>query len=62
MMPMTLDYKELGIECPFVAEGETEQVILDLFVPHIQRDHTGDWFEILEIYQVARAVLREKAA
>lgn len=61
-MPMSLSCRELGMECPFVAEGETEQAILDSFVRHVRTEHTGDWFEIEEINQVALAVLREKAA
>ena len=61
-MPMSLSCKELGMECPFVAEGETEQFIMDLFIPHVQAEHTGDWFEILKLYQAAYRVLSKKVA
>ena len=61
-MPMSLGCKELGMECPFVAEGETEQIIIDLFIPHVQTEHDGNWFEILKFYQAAYRVLRKKVA
>ena len=61
-MPISLSCKELEMECPFVVEGETEQIIIDLLVPHVQTEHTGDWFEILKIYQTAYRILRKKVA
>lgn len=61
-MSISLSCRELGMECPFVTEGETEKVVLDSFMRHVQTEHTEDWFEIEEIYQAASAVVHEKAA
>lgn len=61
-MSLSLSCRELGTECPFVTEGETEKAVLDSFMRHVQTEHAEDWFEIEEIYQAASAVVHEKAA
>lgn len=61
-MTMSIRCKELGMECPFVTEGETEQVVMESLMRHVQEEHTDDWFENEEIYQAACAVIRRKVA
>ncbi len=61
-MSISLSCRELKMECPFVTEGETEKVVLDSFMNHVQTEHTDDWFEIEEIYQSACSIVHEKAA
>ena len=61
-MTTSIRCKELGMECPFVTEGETEQVVMESLMRHVQEEHTDDWFEIEEIYQAACAVIRRKVA
>jgi len=61
-MPFSINCRELEMVCDFEAEGETEQVVLDSLMRHVQEEHTDDWFEIEEIYQAACSVIREKAA
>jgi predicted small metal-binding protein len=61
-MFMSISCMELGMNCRFVTEGETGEAVMELLMRHVQADHTGDWFEIEEIHQVAWEVLRAKAA
>jgi predicted small metal-binding protein len=61
-MSISVSCRELEMECPFVTEGETEKVVLDSFMRHVQTEHTDDWFDIEEIYQAASTVVHEKAA
>ena len=61
-MLMTIGCRELGLDCRFMAEGETGEVAIELLMRHIQAEHTEDWFEIEEIHQVAWEVVRAKAA
>lgn len=50
------------MDCPFVQEGETREVVIESLLRHVHTEHTDDWFEIEEIYQAACSVIREKAA
>jgi hypothetical protein len=50
------------MDCNFVKEGETGEVIIESLMHHVQTKHAEDWFEIEEIYQAACSVIREKAA
>jgi len=50
------------MDCHFVQEGETGEVVTESLMRHVQTEHTEDWFEIEEIYQAACSVIREKAA
>ena len=67
---MSISCKELGIDCDFVTQmysdnvtqREAEEFVIDSFMRHVHKEHTDDWFEIEEIYQVARKTIREKAA
>ena len=61
-MPIAISCRELGMDCYFVCEGETETAVIETFVSHLQEDHGGEWFEIEELYETACAVIRSKAA
>ncbi len=61
-MPIMISCRELGIDCCFACEGETEAVVIESFVNHLQEDHDEEWFAIEELYETARAVIRAKAA
>ena len=61
-MSISIRCNELGMDCHFVTEGETGEVVTESLMRHVQTEHTEDWFEIEEIYQAACSVIREKAA
>ncbi len=61
-MPIAVSCRELGMDCYFICEGETEGAVIELLVSHFRTDHEEDWFEIEEFYQMACAVVRAKAA
>jgi predicted small metal-binding protein len=61
-MDISINCKELGIGCTFVTEGETAEMVVESLIRHVIAEHTDDWFEIEEIYQVAWALARAKAA
>jgi len=61
-MHTSISCKELGIDCNFVIEGETGEIVIESLIRHVKEDHTDDWFEIEEIYQAACSVARAKAA
>ncbi|TFH29823.1 MAG: DUF1059 domain-containing protein [Deltaproteobacteria bacterium] len=61
-MSISIRCKELGMDCHFVTEGETGQVVLDSLMRHVHSEHNEEWFEIEEIHQAACSVIREKAA
>jgi hypothetical protein len=50
------------MDCNFVKEGETGEVIIESLMRHVHSEHSDEWFEIEEIYQAACQILREKAA
>ncbi len=61
-MPIAISCKELGMDCHFVCEGETEDAVIESIVSHFRADHDEGWFEIEEFYATARALVRTKAA
>ena len=61
-MQTSISCKELGIDCTFVIEGETGEMVVESLIRHVREEHTDDWFEIEEIYQTACSVARAKAA
>jgi predicted small metal-binding protein len=64
-MDTSISCRELGIDCNFVSKGEKGEkgeTIIESIMRHVQTEHTEDWFEIEEIYQVACVVARGKAA
>jgi predicted small metal-binding protein len=61
-MSISISCKELGMDCHFVQEGETGEVVIESFMRHVHTEHADEWFEIEEIYQAACSVIREKAA
>ena len=61
-MTVSIICKELGMDCQFVAEAETGDDAIDLLMRHVHEEHGDDWFEIEEIYQAARQVIRRKVA
>jgi predicted small metal-binding protein len=61
-MSISIGCDELGMDCNFVTEGETEEVVMESLMRHVHAEHTDDWFQIEEIYQAACSVIGEKAA
>jgi len=61
-MHTAISCKELGIDCDFVFEGETGEIVVESLIRHVKEEHTDDWYEIEEIYQAAGLVARAKAA
>lgn len=61
-MHTSISCRELGIDCDFVKEGETEEIVIGSIMSHVQTDHTEDWFEIEEIHQAAWVLARKKVA
>lgn len=62
VMTHSISCEELGMDCPFVAEAENGEDVIDLLMRHVHTAHGDDWYEIEEIYQAARAVYRNTAA
>ena len=61
-MDTTISCKELGIDCNFIIEGESGEIVIESLIRHVKEEHTDDWFEVEEIYQAALSVARAKAA
>jgi len=61
-MHTAISCKELGIDCDFVIEGATGEIVIESLIRHVKEEHTDDWYEIEEIYQAAGSVARAKAA
>ena len=61
-MNTSIGCRELGIDCDFVVEGNTGDIVIEGLIRHVKEDHTDDWFEVEEIYQAACSVARTKAA
>lgn len=61
-MSISISCRELGMDCHFVKEGDTGEEVIDSLLRHVHTEHSGDWFEVEEIFQAACAVIREKAA
>lgn len=61
-MLTSISCKELGMDCNFIIEGETGEIVIEYLMRHVKSEHTDDWFEIEEIYQAACSVAKEKAA
>lgn len=61
-MVTSISCKELGMDCNFIIEGESGEIVVEYLMRHVQSEHTDDWFEIEEIYQAACSVAKAKAA
>ncbi|MGE5663508.1 MAG: DUF1059 domain-containing protein [Deltaproteobacteria bacterium] len=61
-MSLSISCRELGMDCLFLCEGETEEAIIDSFVLHVQADHDDEWYDIEIMYDAARSMIRGKAA
>jgi len=61
-MDASIGCKELGIACDFVIEGKTGEPVIEALMRHVKEEHTDDWFELEEIYQVVCSLARAKAA
>lgn len=61
-MSLSISCRELGLDCLFLCEGETEEAVIDSFVRHVQTDHDEEWFDIEAVYDAARVMIRGKAA
>ena len=61
-MFMTINCRELGIDCDFTAHGESEEIVIDALMRHVNEVHAEDWFETEEIYKTATSKIRERAA
>jgi len=63
-MAISIGCKDLGIDCPFEAIGESKEGVLDSVMRHMRMDHKDkivDWFEIEEIYQAVCKAIYKKA-
>ena len=61
-MSISICCKELGMDCNFVVEGNTKEVVVESLMRHVQTEHTDEWFDIEEIYQAACSVIEKKTA
>jgi len=61
-MFMVIGCRELGIDCDFSTEGESGEMIIEAIMRHVRMEHTEDWYEIEEIYEIAWSLARVKAA
>ncbi|NJD62755.1 MAG: DUF1059 domain-containing protein [Deltaproteobacteria bacterium] len=61
-MPLSISCKEIGMDCDFVTDGETGEIVIDSLMRHVHTEHSEDWFEIEEYYQAACAIIQMKAA
>ena len=61
-MHISIGCMELGIDCDFVITGESGESIIESIMRHVRMEHTEDWYEVEEIYQVAWSLVRGKAA
>jgi len=61
-MYLSIGCKELGLDCDFIIEGESGEIIIESIMRHVRTEHTEDWYEIEEIYQAAWSLARTKAA
>ncbi len=64
-MSISILCRELGMDCPFETNGETEEAVLDAVMHHMHARHLEDledWFGIEEVYQAVRKAIHEKAA
>lgn len=59
---ISITCRELGVDCDFEAEGRNEYETLTVFMEHVQKDHTTDWFDLEDINMKARTILRHNAA
>jgi predicted small metal-binding protein len=48
-MSLSIRCKELGVDCHFVTEEETEEVVIESLMCHVRAERTDDWFETEEI-------------
>ncbi len=58
-MTISICCKKLGIDCYFVADGETGEEAIESLMQHVRAKHDEEWFEVEEIYQAACRVVRE---
>ncbi|MGE5189935.1 MAG: DUF1059 domain-containing protein [Gemmatimonadota bacterium] len=62
-MLISISCRELGMDCLFSYEGETETTVIESLIRHVQTEHEEEeWFDLEAIYQAARSVIRAKAA
>ena len=56
----TLACSELGFDCPFRSNGTNVGDALTGIMRHIRAVHTLDWFELEELHEAARSLLRKE--
>jgi predicted small metal-binding protein len=61
-MSISIPCRELGLDCLFEHEGDSEESVIESLIRHVQVEHEEEWFGIEEIYQAARVAIRTKAA
>jgi predicted small metal-binding protein len=61
-MVISINCRELGIDCDFAANGESNDAVIEMLMRHVNDVHAEDWFEAEEIYRAATTKVREKAA
>ena len=62
VMAISIGCRELGVDCRFVKEGESNEIVVDSLIRHTREEHSDDWFDLEETYQAARSVIQEKSA
>lgn len=57
----TLSCKDMGVDCPFVAEGETKEEALKASMGHAVQEHGMDPAELqkMDVWQKAMPFLKE---
>ncbi len=61
-MLIELRCEDLGLACPHVLQGNTEEEVIEALMRHIGTEHDSDWFDLEEVYVAARSNLRRVAA
>lgn len=61
-MLLSISCRDLGMDCEFATESETEEKVIQAMMRHVASEHTDDWFEIEEIHEVAISLIRGNAA
>lgn len=61
-MFISINCREIGMDCDFVVHGDTEDSVMEMIMRHVNDVHAEDWYETEELYRVAMMKIREKAA
>lgn len=61
-MTLSICCRDLGMDCLFAIEGETEEALIDSVMRHVQAEHSEDWFDVEEVYELVCEAVRRGAA